>query len=79
MNIKLYHSQLYVLGMTRQDHPREFTSMIWTIHFAYDNYGWPSFERVAALINDTGRSTSQPPDPNETFCYYVQELMSSAC
>jgi len=28
--------------------------MIWTVHFAYDNLGWPSFERAAQMINDTG-------------------------
>lgn len=29
--------------------------MIWTVHFAYDNVGWPSFERAAQMINDTGK------------------------
>ncbi|KAJ7343692.1 Protein cwh43, partial [Desmophyllum pertusum] len=24
-----------------------------TVHFAYDNVGWPSFERAAQMINDT--------------------------
>jgi endonuclease/exonuclease/phosphatase family metal-dependent hydrolase len=38
---------------TKSDHPRDFTAMIWTIHFAYDNNGWPSFERIASLINNT--------------------------
>jgi hypothetical protein len=28
--------------------------MIWTVHFGYDNRGWPSFERAAHLVNDTG-------------------------
>lgn len=27
--------------------------MIWTVHFAYDNTGWPSFERAAQMISDT--------------------------
>ena len=31
-----------------------FSAMIWTVHFAYDNIGWPSFERAAQMINDTG-------------------------
>ena len=31
-----------------------FSAMIWTVHFAYDNVGWPSFERAAQMINDTG-------------------------
>lgn len=30
-----------------------FSAMIWTVHFAYDNVGWPSFERAAQMINDT--------------------------
>ena len=32
-----------------------FSAMIWTVHFAYDNVGWPSFERAAQMINDTGK------------------------
>lgn len=32
--------------------------MIWTVHFAYDNVGWPSFERAAQMINDTGKFTA---------------------
>ena len=30
-----------------------FSAMIWTVHFAYDNTGWPSFERAAQMISDT--------------------------
>jgi len=29
--------------------------MIWTVHFGYDNKGWPSFERAAQAIEDTGK------------------------
>ena len=32
-----------------------FSAMIWNVHFVYDNDGWPSFERVAQMINDTGK------------------------
>ncbi|XP_038055775.1 PGAP2-interacting protein-like [Patiria miniata] len=34
--------------------PREFTGMVWTAHFMYDNRGWPSFERAAKMMEDSG-------------------------
>ncbi|XP_022086464.1 PGAP2-interacting protein-like [Acanthaster planci] len=34
--------------------PREFTGMVWTAHFMYDNRGWPSYERSAKMIEDSG-------------------------
>lgn len=49
--------QLYTCNIsfqTIQEDPRVFSAMIWTVHFAYDNVGWPSFERAAQMINDTG-------------------------
>ncbi|XP_033118188.1 PGAP2-interacting protein-like isoform X3 [Anneissia japonica] len=33
--------------------PREFSTLIFTAHFMYDNEGRPSFERVAKLLNET--------------------------
>ena len=36
-----------------QEEANVFSAMIWTVHFAYDNTGWPSFERAAQMISDT--------------------------
>ena len=36
-----------------QEDANVFSAMIWTVHFAYDNTGWPSFERAAQMISDT--------------------------
>lgn len=34
--------------------PKILTTAIWTYHFGYDNKGWPSLERAAVLLNDSG-------------------------
>lgn len=47
-----YHRHVYVTP--QKEDPKVFSAMIWTVHFAYDNVGWPSFERAAQMINDTG-------------------------
>eukprot|EP00794_Sanderia_malayensis_P007604 gene7604-8444_t len=33
--------------------PKSFTSVIWTIHFGYDNHGWHSFKRATQVLKDT--------------------------
>ncbi|EDO47830.1 predicted protein [Nematostella vectensis] len=47
------HQNLNKKPPVKED-PRVFSAMIWTVHFGYDNKGWPSFERAAQMINDTG-------------------------
>jgi len=47
-----YHRHEYLTP--QKEDPKVFSAMIWTVHFAYDNLGWPSFERAAQMINDTG-------------------------
>ncbi|KAH9513982.1 Protein cwh43 [Bulinus truncatus] len=44
----------YNPGPRDKPNPKIFTAAIWTYHFGYDNRGWPSMERAAAMLNDTG-------------------------
>ena len=31
-----------------------FSAGVWSLQFGYDNKGWPSMERAAQFIEDTG-------------------------
>ncbi|XP_059144809.1 PGAP2-interacting protein-like [Physella acuta] len=44
----------YKPGSEVKSNPKIFTAGIWTYHFGYDNKGWPSMERAATMINNTG-------------------------
>lgn len=37
-----------------QEHPKMFSGGIWAFHFGYDNNAYPSMERAAQLIQNTG-------------------------
>ncbi|XP_033632255.1 PGAP2-interacting protein-like [Asterias rubens] len=47
-----FHPEKY--RQTVREHPRQFTGMVWTAHFLYDNQGWPSFERASKMMEDSG-------------------------
>lgn len=40
-------------GKTLDPKTRDFTALVWTFHFGYDNAGWPSLDRAAAILNET--------------------------
>lgn len=37
-----------------KEHPKIFSGGIWAFHFGYDNSAYPSMERAAQLIENTG-------------------------
>jgi len=63
--------------------PRTFTSMIWTVHFGYDNKGWHSFKRSVQLMKDTEADVigilesdcSRPYVGSTDFVSYVEEKL----
>jgi hypothetical protein len=41
--------------LIKQRPEKEFSAAVWTVHFGYDNQGWPSYERAAVMLNETGK------------------------
>ncbi|XP_078371026.1 PGAP2-interacting protein-like [Oculina patagonica] len=76
-----YHRLDYVTP--QKEDPNVFSAMIWTVHFAYDNVGWPSFERAAQMINDTDADvvgflesdTSKPYLGNHDLAMWFEERL----
>ncbi|XP_071951393.1 PGAP2-interacting protein-like isoform X2 [Antedon mediterranea] len=48
-----YRGQNIRSPASNKANPNEFSTLIFTAHFMYDNEGKPSFERVAKLLNET--------------------------
>ena len=49
-----------------QEHPTVVSGGIWAFHFGYDNSAFPSMERAAQLIHNSGKS--------EHLCFIIFSL-----
>ena len=62
-----------------QEHPKMFSGGIWAFHFGYDNNAYPSMERAAQLIQNTGEYVRLVNDLHKTvynvwMCCAVEPL-----
>ncbi|XP_038647130.1 PGAP2-interacting protein-like isoform X2 [Scyliorhinus canicula] len=50
----VHRFKLYQEKLLNQPAKKDISAMIWSYRFGYDNQGWPSLERSAELIEQTG-------------------------